>query len=271
MIGPDAARYLLAGSGQQVARPFNLRWLLPAVCGEDQQLWRLVWLLSWPMVAAACAAWASGMGASWPQALAAAGLLIGLPGVLGPAAVRTVGVDLPSLALGLCAAAAFANNQPWVGIVMVLWAAAAKETMPVWVALWCWSWLPLVGLAAVLVAAFVKRPAMDAVTARTDLRRVHDHPFRTAVEHRTGRGRDAWLWLAPWGATLAALVPPSPQVLATVTVAHLQCLVATDHVRIVQMAAGPAMALAAAQHVPTNWLLLAVLVNFFFWWHPETV
>jgi hypothetical protein len=271
MLGPDAARYLLAGRGEQVARPFHLRWLLPAVCGDDEKLWRLVWLLSWPLVAAGCATWASAMGATWQQALAAAGFLVALPGVMGPASVRTVGVDLPSLAIGLAAAAAFANDQLWLGLVLVLWSATAKESMPVWVALWCWSLWPLVGLAAVAVAAVVRRPALDLVTARPDLKRVHDHPVRTAFEHRQGRWRDAWLWLAPWGATLAALVPPSPQVLVTLAVAHLQCLVATDQVRIVQLAAGPVMALAAAQHIPTSWLVLTVLVNFFFWWKPETV
>ncbi len=42
-LGPDAARYVLAGSGTAVPRPFHLRWLLPALCRDDIEAWRFVW------------------------------------------------------------------------------------------------------------------------------------------------------------------------------------------------------------------------------------
>ena len=56
MHGPDATRYLIAGRGEPVALPFNLRWMLPAICGDDIRIWRIVWLASWPVLAAS-AAW----------------------------------------------------------------------------------------------------------------------------------------------------------------------------------------------------------------------
>jgi hypothetical protein len=271
-IGPDAARYLLAGQGKPVARPFNLRWLLPAMLGDDLKQWRVVWLVSWPLLAAGAFVWAVAMGATWQVAAATAALLVALPGVWGPHSVRPVGVDLPAMAISVWAAAAFAAGQPLVGVVLTLWAAAIKEQAPLWVALWAWNPLALVALVGPAIAWFVRRPAMDEVTALPVLRRVHDHPVRTAMEHRQQQGgwRNAWLMVAPWGVTLAALLDPSPWLIAAVVVAYAQLLVATDVVRLYQVVAGPVVCLAAAGVIPTQWLLLAVVVHAVFWRPPVT-
>jgi hypothetical protein len=54
--------------------------------------------------------------------------------------------------------------------------------MPVWVALWAWTPLALVGLVAPAVAAVVRKHEVDPVTAQPLLQRVHDHPaFRTLL------------------------------------------------------------------------------------------
>ena len=50
-LGPDSARYMLAGGGHAVARPFNLRWFLPTVCRNSAKRWWLAWALSWPIAA----------------------------------------------------------------------------------------------------------------------------------------------------------------------------------------------------------------------------
>ena len=270
-FGPDAARYWLAGDGKPVARPFNLRWLLPAVCGQDIKLWWGVWLLSWPVAAAACAVWAHGQGAPWGVSGAAAALLLALPGVLGPPVARPVGVDLPALALGLAAAACYANGQPFIGTVLVLWAACIRETAPVAVALWCWTPLPLVGLVVPAVVALVRRPQLDEVTAQPLLRHVHEHPVRSALEHHRGMWRDAWQMVAPWGATLAALGAVTPQLVVTLLVAHAPLAFSTDNVRITQPLAGPVVALAAAQVFPPHWLPLVVVLHAAFWRKPVLV
>ena len=134
--GPDAARYLLAGQGKPVARPFNVRWLLPAVCRDVARRWWVVWFASWPLLAAGAFVWALGMGADWQVALAAAAFLVALPGVWGPHSVRPVGVDLPSMAVAIWAAAAFAHDVPLLGIVLTFAAAWISEKAPVMVALW---------------------------------------------------------------------------------------------------------------------------------------
>lgn len=267
-LGPDAARYMIAGSGERVAFPFNLRVLWPAVCDDDVKRWRALWFVSWPLLAAGAFVWASGMGASTPQALAATAFLVALPGVWGPVSVRPVGVDLPTMAIAIWAAAAFAHGLPVLGVVLAVWAALGKEQAPVWVALWAWNPAALVALAVVPVVYLLRRPTIDRVTATPLLRDVHDHPVRQSLAHHRGQWRNAWFMVAPWGVTLAALYAPSVSLIVVLAVAYGQLVVATDTVRLYQSTAGPVMALAAALVIPTPWLLLAVAIHIVWWRDP---
>jgi len=272
-FGPDAGRYWLAGQGKPVARPFNLRWLLPAVCGDDLKLWWITWGMSWPLLAVGAIYWAHGSGATWWQSVAAAAFLVALPGVWGPSSVRPVGVDLPAMAMAVWSAGLFVHGERIhivLGVVLALWAACIKETMPVWIALWAWSPLPLVALIAPAIAAVVRKPEIDAVTAQPLLRHVHDHPIKSSFEHHRHQWRNAWFMVAPWGVTLAALLQPSPQLVATVAAAYAQLIVATDTVRLYQVAAGPVVALVAAQTIPAQWLLPAVVFAAVWWREPVT-
>ena len=267
-FGPDAARYWLAGQGVRVAKPFNLRWLLPAVCGADIKLWWGVWALSWPLLASGTFWWATGTGASWQVAAAATALLLALPGIWGPHSVRPVGVDLPAMALSVWAAGCFVHGQPVIGLVLTAWAACIKESSPVLVALWAWNPLALVGLVVPAVTMLVRRPQIDDVTRQPLLQRVHDHPVRSSLEHHKGQWRNAWFMVAPWGVGLAALLNPTPQLLVTVAAAYLLLVVVTDTVRVYQAVAGPVVCLTAAGVVPVQWLLLAVVVHVVWWRDP---
>ena len=275
MAGPDAARYLLAGRGVRVARPFNLRVLAPAVCRDDLTRWTWLWRLSWPTAAAGAVLWSWATGLPVGRAVACAALLMALPGVYGPSVSRPVQVDLPSMAVGLFAAALMVMADDAAAVVCAVLltcvAAAFKESAPVWVALWAWSPWPLLALAVPLVVNLVRPAAIDEVTQHPLLRHVHDHPFRSSREHRAGRSRDAWLWVAPWGVTLAALVPPDVRTVVTMVVAHAQLLVATDTVRLLATTAGPAMALGAATNLPAQWLVLAVVLHTWWWRQPELI
>ena len=266
--GPDAGRYLLAGNGHRVAVPFNVRWLLPKVCGGSELRWRVVWLCSWPALFSGTVVWALTAGVGVWRALACAVFLVALPGIWGPSSVRPVGVDLPAMAVAVWAAAAFINGQPIAGFVLLVIATAIKEHAPVWVALWAWSLLPLAALVVVPIAFLVFRPELDAITSNPVLKRVHDHPVRAAWEHHKGQWRNAWIMVAPWGATLAALVSAPVQVWVALALGYGQLLIATDSVRLFQTVAGPVMCLAAAQIIPLPWLLLAVVAHACFWRDP---
>lgn len=267
-LGPDAARYMLAGQGKPVAFPFNLRVLWPGVCDDDIQRWRALWFISWPVLASGAVVWAVGMGAGWKQAGAAAVFLVALPGVWGPISVRPVGVDLPTMAVAVWSAAAFAHGLPVIGIVLAVWATLGKEHAPIWIALWAWTPLAFVALAVVPAVYLWHRPEIDEVTAVPLLRDVHDHPVRQSFAHHRGQWRNAWFMVAPWGVTLAALYDPSLWVVVALIVAYGQLVVATDTVRLYQSAAGPVMALAAATVIPTPWLLLAAAVHVVWWRDP---
>lgn len=268
-LGPDARRYLIAALGARVSRPFNVRWLLPVLCRTDARRWWAVYLASWPVAAAGMVAWRLAAGDSLAVAVAAMALLVGLPGVLGPSVVIPVGVDLPATAVTLCAVAGFAADVPVVPWLLLLAAACIRETAPVWAALWLWSPWPLLVLVAPCVAHLVRRPGPDPLGPQ--FQQIADHPIRSAIEFHRGRWRDAWLMVAPWGVTLAALYDPSPWVIVTLAAAYLQLLVATDTVRLVQHAAGPVMAAAAAQVIPGPWLVLGLVAHVWWWRTPERI
>jgi len=271
-LGPDAVRYLHAGNGTPVARPFHLRWLLPSFCGTNLTAWTVVWWSSWPIAATGMFVWRWRTGDTWQIALAATVLLLALPGILGPQVCRPVSVDLPATALTLVGCALFEPNQPAriAAALIVWWAAAAiRETQPVWAALWLWSPWPLLALLAPLIRAMLVKPGPDPLGDR--FQQIADHPFRASLEHHSGRWRDGWLMVAPWGVCLIALWQPSWSLIVLLTVAYLQLLVATDTVRLIHHAAGPVMAAAAAGHIPTSLLLVACVAQVVWWRTPERV
>lgn len=267
--GPDAARYMYAGQGHRVARPFNLRVLLPWVCRDDMKRWRIVWFASWIVAAGGMFWWASDLGAA--RAVAAVVLCLALPGVLGPPVVRPVGVDLPAMSLAIVAVAALQHGWWPLAVVLIVVAASIKESAPAFAALWAWHPILLVGLVVPAVVSLVRKPEVDPITAQPVLRQVYDHPFRTALMAHHQQWRDAWVMVAPWGACLAALYAPSWQIAAVIVVAYLQLLVATDTVRLLHTAAGPALAVAAVQVLPVEWLPLACVAHVVWWWKVETI
>ena len=268
-LGPDAARYWIAAQGQPVARPFHLRWFLPWMCGHNFRIWWSVWGWSWLALSVGMYVLAHHHLDDHAAALVATILVVALPGVWGPKVVRPIGVDLPAMALGALAAANAATGQWWAAIPFVLLAGSVKESAPVFAALWAWSPIPLIGLAAPTIRALVAKPAVDPVTALRHLREIHDHPIRTALAAR--QWRDGWVMVAPWGVCLAALLNLSPWVIVTLAVAYLQLLVATDTVRLVHTAAAPVVAIAAVQVIPPQWWPVAVVAHVFWFRKPEVV
>lgn len=276
MIGPDAARYLHLANGVRVSRPFCWRWVLPKACGIDMRRWWAVWCVSWPVLAIGMLSLARQSQLGWPAALAAAALMLGLPGTLGPRVTVPVGVDLPATALAVCAAAGFAEGSRSslvASLLLACTAAAIKETTPLWAALWAWSPLPLVALVAPAARALWVRwrdlEGPDPLGAQ--FQQIADRPLRTGWEAHRHHWRDASLHVAPWGVCLAALWAVDWRLAAVLAAANLQLLVATDTVRIVHHAAGPAMAVAAASVIPTGWLVPAVAAHTFWWYRVERV
>lgn len=244
--------------------------MLPAVCGQSLRRWWAVWAVSWPVAAAGMVWWLHD-DLDVGRAAVAAALLLGLPGVLGPRVVIPVGVDLPATALALVAVGAMSAGWWWLAAPLLVAAAGVKESAPVWAALWAWSLWPLAALAVPALLLLGRRRWEGPDPLGAEFQVIADRPVRSALAARAGRWRDGWLMVAPWGVCLVALVGADWRLVAVLAVAHLQLLVATDTVRLVQHAAGPAMAAAAAAAIPAGWLVLAVAVHVFWWRTPERI
>lgn len=267
-LAPDATSYWLMSTGEPVSRPYHLRWLLPAVCRQDLQAWWIVWIGSWFIVAAGFALWRDQAGDPWYVVAAGVALLLGLPGVLGPQEVIPVGVDLPAMGMNLVGVGCLEAGLWPVALVFFVIAATIKETSPVWAVLWSWSPIPLVAAVAPIIRALIVKPA-EVSPLGPQFNAYTRHPIATALKFHAGRWRDAWAMVAPWGVCLVALIDIDWRLLIIVAVAYAQLLVATDTVRLYQMAAGPAVAAAAANTVPAEWLLAAVVVHVVWWRRPE--
>lgn len=262
---------MLAGQGERVAFPFNLRVLLPWICRDKLSRWWAVWIGSWLVLFTGCAVWAVESGVSAAVAVAVAVAVVALPGVLQPRSTHPVGVDLPAMAVSVWSAAAFVSGWWLAGGLLLLVAVLIKEQSPVWVALWSFSAFPLVFLVIPVLVWLYRRPVIDRVTGTPLLRRVHDHPVRSAWEHHIRHGyRDGWIMVAPWGIGLAALLDPTPQLIAALAVGYGSLLVATDTVRVYTPPAAPVVMLTAAQIIPINWLPLALVLHVFWWRPPAT-
>jgi len=270
--GPDAHRYMALARGERVPRPFHLRWLLPTFLGESRGGWWAIWLMSWPVLAGGMIVWRFAAGDDWRVVGAATVFLVALPGILGPSAVIPVGVDLPATALSLCGVGLLEVGG-WscnvVGLALIGVAAMIRETSPVWSALWLWSPLPLVVLPVVVVRHMVAKTGPDPLGPRFD--EIAAHPIKAALAAHVGRWRDGWLMVAPWGACLAGLIRPSVALVVVLVLAYAQLLIATDTVRLVHHAAGPVLAVAAAQTIPMEWLLLACVLHVVWFWQMERV
>lgn len=224
--------------------------------------------VSWPTLAATSFWFATQRLHDWRPALAATLFLICLSGIAGPKVANPISVDLPATTLALLGAAAITDGNAWLlalGLVAVLLAACAKETTPIFAAVWAWSPLPLVALAAPaarLIWVRVRRLEIDDPLGES-FAEIARHPLRAGVLAHANVWRNPVTMLAPWGACLAALYQPSWPVLVALVVAHAQLLVATDTVRLVHHAAAPVLAVAAARNIPMTWLALAVVGHFF--------
>lgn len=274
-LGPDSSRYMLAGAGETVASPFHLRILAPLICKDRPRRWLLMWSVCWPTLAGLMVLWSRQHGLGWPVAITAAVLLLGLPGVWGPDVVRPVGVDLPAMTLGLGAVVLLGANLGATGTilacVLAVQSGLTKESGPVWASLWAWNPILLLGLIGPALVFLFTREEIDKVTARPELRKVHDHPILTARWAHEGQWRDFWVMAAPFGATLACLYHPSLYLLVVLGAAFAQLLVATDTVRLLHTAAGPVVALVAASNLPEKWLLVAVVVHLAWLKRPQFI
>jgi hypothetical protein len=161
-----------------------------------------------------------------------------------------------------CAVASHYGAPIYVVAVLALVAGSAKETAPIFAALFAWSPWPLVGLLAPLAALRIIADGPDVLDAHNAW--ILEHPLRASWKFHKGHLLDGAKFLAPWGGAVAGFAHLDWQLAAVLAAAYGQVVVATDTVRLYQWAA-PVMCVAAATAVPTAWLPLLVLATI---WNP---
>jgi hypothetical protein len=200
----------------------------------------------------AAAVWYGGDGG---RGLFVAAFAVGLAGVWQIHRDHPVLVDLPAMAVALLAACCMREGWWAAAVLLSVLAGTIKETSPVFAALWAWNPVLLAGLIAPAVRHFQKE-GPDVLDAEN--RWILDHPIRASIKYHRHLPRA--LWVLPWGIGLAALAEPSWPLVAVLTVAYAQCVMATDTVRLYQWA-WPVVALAAADAIPPAWWIPAIVFH----------
>jgi hypothetical protein len=168
-------------------------------------------------------------------------------------------VDAPAMALALGAAVALQRGHWALAVALATIGGGCKETAPIFAALYAWSWLPLMGLVALLGIRTAGKPDGDPFSGRGTL--------NAAKVILAQRRHDFLSWtqtLLPWGAVLPmyVLAGPAWKSLVTVAVGYGQLLIATDKARLFQWAAPPVIAVAA-HGASGPWLAVALIAHAF--------
>ena len=252
-LTPDSARYLTVHAPPS---PFHLRPLLPWLCGQSAIRWYLATWLGVALLAVGTATLAPG----W-QGITAAALVLALPSVRF-ALTHVVLVDMAALGLATASAALMVNGWIVPAVILALLAGAAKESAPVFAALFAWHPLLLVGLIVPAIVKLVRKPGSD-ILREPEHAWILAHPFKAGRKYHDRMVIDAMpVLVTPWGACVLALGAPSVQLFATLAAAYAQLLVATDTVRLYQWSA-PVVAIAATSAVDPRWWPLMVVVTLF--------
>lgn len=249
---PDSIRYI----NPHPPAPFHLRPLLPALCGATAWRWKAATYLG--IAATIVGTWA--LVGGW-QGVAAALLLAALPSVRFNA-THPVLVDAAALGLATTSAALWTHGYTIPALLVAAIAAAAKETSPIFAALFAWTpWL-LAALIVPAVLASLRTPGPDPLNDQHHAW-ILAHPIQASKKYHHRYLLDANPnLLTPWGGAVAALAAPSLQLAATLAAGYAQLGAATDTVRLYQWAA-PVVCIAATSAVPAVWWPLLIVATLF--------
>lgn len=250
-LAPDSAYYLELGGRKAIPPPFAWRWLLPFVLRDIHNRWRAFTLV---------AIWVQGGALAWYANDLRAVVLVGmLPAMWRFSLRHPVLVDAPGMAVALIGAGMMIHwPHDWFTIAQVIVAAilagCIRESAPVWMAVYCWSPWPLIGLIGIIPGALRARridPAKDNPWI--------SRPVKTALEARNRQWLNWQLVAVPWGVLLPlGIWQGDYKVAAALTLGHIPWLWTSDWNRIAGWAA-PVLAVAALSWQSDLWPLLLLI------------
>ena len=200
------------------------------------------------------------------QALWGALLVTGLSGVYVQNIKGYRLIDGTALCFGLLSAIFFNHDLLIPAFIFLILASATKETMAVFVALYSFSFLPLVGLVIPLIIYIASPPSkIDIMGSKAQ--RLLDNPFNAFKEfHR--KNLMSPIYFLSWGICITAVFYTGQYwqwILAGVVIGYLQLLVATDRVRLFQYSF-PLVLIATLNVIEMNiFFLLIHLFNPYFY------
>lgn len=153
----DGRRYRNLALGDREDFPFNLRWLVPKLVGENPLAWKISTPACLILTAPLVCWYLTLLGLTPWQGLVGVLLFLGLPGLFSTPLLEPVRVDAQSGFIVVLAACLTLVN-PWLGLPLWFVAGFAKESLPIVIAILTGSWWPLVGLVAPLISHFWLSP-----------------------------------------------------------------------------------------------------------------
>ncbi len=236
----DGDRYT---SGKLQPTPFNRRF-----CSWPPKL--LMWT-TW----ASFVAIAATLG-GWKQAL----LFVMLPGVAFCVNLPTT-TDGPAMLLAWGSSLAL-NTHPFCSICMAIASGLLHERAPVFASLYSWSPLPLIGLAAPLLAAFIKGAASPDRCSPDPSEKLVGHTLWGAIEaHRTYvnmLGDTGLVWSLRGLPVMAGYLGTSVAAWACLGVAFASRILGTDTSRYIMWGALPMI----RELDPPLWMLALQTMTF---------
>ena len=216
----DGWRYQAMARGEGAPKPYHYRWLMPQILGEDQARWQAANTV-------ACAAMVPAMW--WLTGSPTVGLFtFTLYGVWGMSRKFPFITDPVAMAAAIVAAAATKHRRWEVAVATALLAGGARETAPVFAALYAWHPLPLIGLVSPAVMS--RKPEGPDITDDFSHTCVVD-PFKAVWQVRKDTATDWHLYLAPLGGLWLGARGDLRTTL-TLIAAYAQLLVAVDTSRL---------------------------------------
>lgn len=257
-LSPDGYFYLHIDTAPV---PYTLRPLLPFLLGRNKQAWNVATWISIAAVGALSYLWFS-LYTSPLTALFCVGLLCSLSHLTRLAGIFPVLVDAASAAATFGASYLFITastpHEYFVAMFAVMILSTVNEKVPVFTALWSWTWLPL---CALIVPAIIWSLSDDEQQKHNDVAWIK-HPFREAIKAHSGRLKSYAGALACWGVLPFAVQVFSVHTWTAIAVAYLPLLRSQDYGRIVLWAA-PLAILNFATLCPQELYLPAVYLNYY--------
>jgi len=254
-VSPDSKRYFAMSTHKQ-CNPFNLRWLLPYICKQNETLWNVFTLGSILLIPIAMYQFMIVKGYSEYQSLIGCALVCGLNGVILVNYIAKYLTDSFGMLMMLLSSIAFQLDFILIGIILSGIGTMANEKVFVYTSLVTFNPLALIGGLPLLIRYLFFKPAETDWLGDTVILK---QPFKLAHHFHRNKYFNTVL---VWGVCILALNDLTLQLILILLVAYLSTLIATDFTRLF-MWSFPVVVIATVNVFPYEYTLPLLAVHWF--------